>query len=237
MHLPEYLRGMFPDWIRQALLRARLRLKGHAMNIGPGARIDSYAEFEAGATLDAGSAIFGSKVGRWTYFGKNAFVIFSDVGAFCSIAANVVIGGGRHPTERVTTSPQFYSAGHDNPWGAYADGLPRREELPRTSVGNDVWIGYSAVVLPGVRVGDGAVIGAGAVVTRDVEPYSVVAGVPAMGLRKRFAPDDVDWLLGLRWWDWPDARLREMRPHFSSIPALRAALAAKRENIQVALTP
>ncbi len=224
MRLPASLRAALPDWLRQALLRARLRLRGNSVRFGPGARVDSYARFDGRATLDAGSAIFGARVGRWSYFGKNSLVIFADVGAFCSVAANVVIGGGRHPTDRVTTSPLLYSASRDNPWGEFDGSLPRREELPRTHVGNDVWIGYSAVVLPGVRVGDGAVIGAGAVVTQDVEPYAIVAGVPARSMRLRFDPGDIEWLLGLRWWDWPDVRLREMRRHFSSVGSLRAAV-------------
>jgi len=237
MSLPASLRPAVPDWLRQALHRARLRLRGKIVRCGPGARIDSYTKFDGRATLDAATTIFGSRVGRWTYFGKNTLVIYSDVGAFCSIAANVVIGGGRHPTDRVTTSPLFYSAAHDNQWGVVAEPMPRREELPRTHVGNDVWIGYSAVVLPGMRVGDGAVVGAGAVVTQDVEPYSIVAGVPARSLRMRFEPGDVEWLLALRWWDWPDARLKALRARFSSVASLREALVSEAAGVAACPAP
>jgi acetyltransferase-like isoleucine patch superfamily enzyme len=227
---------MLPEAVRQALLRARLRLKGRRVQFGAGARIDSYAEFEGSASLSAGAAVFGSRVGRWSYFGDRSLVIYSDVGRFCSIAPHVVIGGGTHPTGVVTTSPLFYSALR-NPWGPFPGALDRDEELPKTYIGNDVWLGYSAVVLPGVRVGDGAVVGAGAVVTRDVEPYAIVAGVPARVLRARFDPKDVEWLLGLKWWNWPDARLRELRPKFSSIASLRAAVGCAAEPVAAGAPP
>lgn len=213
-----------PDWLRQAVLRARLRLRGRRVGCAPGARMDSEAEFAGNASLGAGASVFGCRVGRWTYFGEHSLAIHSDIGAFCSVAPHAVIGGGRHPTGgHVTTSPLFYSTIH-NPWGDFPGSMRRDDELPRTRVGNDVWIGYSAVVLPGVTVGDGAIIGAGAVVTRDVEPYAIVAGVPARTLRSRFEPGDVQWLLGRKWWNWPDARLRGLRPRFASVASLRAEI-------------
>ena len=115
-------------------------------------------------SLHTGAAVYGTRVGRWTYFGAHSLVIYSDVGAFCSIAPHVIIGGGVHPTNRVATSPLFYSA-ERNSWGGFPGALRLDAERARTHIGNDVWIGHSAVVLPGVHVGDGAVIGAGAVVT------------------------------------------------------------------------
>lgn len=75
-------------------------------------------------------------------------------------------------------------------------------------IGNDVWIGYEAVILAGVTVGDGAIIGARAVVTKDVPPYTIVGGIPAKPIRKRFSEDTIAALLELRWWDWPEERIR-----------------------------
>lgn len=221
-----------PERLKQAMLRSRLRSRGLRVEFGAGARIDSYTDFAGSASLNAGAALFGCLVGRWTYFGNHSLAIYSDIGAFCSIAPHVIIGGGRHPTGGyVTTSPLFYSA-HNNPWGSFPGALDRDSELPKTVIGSDVWIGYSAVVLPGVRVGDGAVIGAGAVVTRDVEPYGIVAGVPAKHLRSRFDRADVEWLLANKWWEWPDEQLKRLRPQFSSIASLRAALGADLETPQ-----
>ncbi len=79
-------------------------------------------------------------------------------------------------------------------------------------VGNDVWIGYEAVILAGVTIGDGAIIGARAVVTRDVPPYTIVGGVPAKPIRKRFDEDTIARLLELRWWDWPEERIAQNIP-------------------------
>jgi acetyltransferase-like isoleucine patch superfamily enzyme len=223
------LSGLMPEGLKQALLRWRLRSRGVRVEFGAGARIDSYASFGVNATLGAGAAVFGCSVGRWTYFGEDCLAIYSEVGAFCSIAPHVIIGGGRHPTRGyVTTSPLFYSA-RSNPWGAFPGAIDRNQELPRTFIGNDVWIGYSAVVLPGIRVGDGAVIGAGSIVNRDVEPYQIVAGTPARTIRPRFDAADTEWLLEAKWWDWPDEELKRLRPMFSSVSRLRESKGARTE--------
>lgn len=83
-------------------------------------------------------------------------------------------------------------------------------------IGNDVWVGYDAVIMAGVKIGDGAIIGTRAVVTNDVEPYSIVGGVPAKEIRKRFAPEVINQLLELQWWNWPIERIR------NSIRAIQA---------------
>lgn len=76
-------------------------------------------------------------------------------------------------------------------------------------IGNDVWIGYDAVIMAGVTIGDGAVIGTRAVVTKDVEPYSIVGGVPAKEIRKRFAPDVIERIRALQWWNWQEEKIRK----------------------------
>ena len=85
-------------------------------------------------------------------------------------------------------------------------------------VGNDVWIGYEAVILAGVTIGDGAIIGSRAVVTKDVPPYTIVGGVPAKSIRKRFSDDTISALLKIKWWDWPEERIRH---HISDIQSGR----------------
>lgn len=83
-------------------------------------------------------------------------------------------------------------------------------------VGNDVWIGYEATILSGVKIGDGAIIGAKAVVTRDVRPYSVVVGVPAKEIKQRFDSETIEKLQGLKWWDWPHEKIRQAIPHLKN---------------------
>jgi chloramphenicol O-acetyltransferase type B len=126
------------------------------------------------------------------------------IGAYCSIATGVEFTvGGNHRPDWVSTYPFRVLWGLP---GAWTDGHPRPEG--DIVVGNDVWIGTCALIFPGVTIGDGAVIGARAVVTRDVRPYSIVAGVPAREIRRRFSDEQIDKLLSLRWWDWPEERVR-----------------------------
>lgn len=122
------------------------------------------------------------------------------IGAYCSISENVefVIGGNHHP-EWGSTFPFRAVLGLP---GAFSDGQPASRG-PIT-IGNDVWIGKNAVLLSGVTVADGAVIGANAVVARDVRPYAIMVGNPAQEVRRRFTDEQIDRLLAVRWWDWPE---------------------------------
>jgi virginiamycin A acetyltransferase len=87
-------------------------------------------------------------------------------------------------------------------------------------IGNDVWIGYQALIMPGVRIGDGAIVAAGAVVTADVEPYTVVGGNPARTIRRRYEEADIERLLGAAWWDWPVELVTEhLRTIMAGTPA------------------
>ncbi|GLQ81463.1 hypothetical protein GCM10007881_49840 [Mesorhizobium huakuii] len=81
-----------------------------------------------------------------------------------------------------------------------------------TEIGNDVWIGLRAVIMPGIRIGDGAVVGAGSIVTKDVAPYAIVAGNPARFIRSRFTDDQIASLLAIRWWEWSDEKIMAEKP-------------------------
>ena len=121
------------------------------------------------------------------------------IGKFCQIAAGVefVMNGSNHQMNAVTTFPFYTLEGWDMEPPATTD-MPLKGD---TVIGNDVWIGQNAVILPGVHIGDGAIIGANSIVGRDVEPYTIVAGNPAKVLRKRFDDELIDLLLSFRWWD------------------------------------
>ncbi|MBR2794204.1 MAG: CatB-related O-acetyltransferase [Solobacterium sp.] len=121
------------------------------------------------------------------------------IGKFCQIAAGVefVMNGANHQMNSVTTFPFYTLEGWDMDPPASSD-LPLKGD---TFIGNDVWIGQNAVILPGVRIGDGAIIGASSVVARDIEPYTVCAGNPAKRIRKRFDDELTSLLEELRWWD------------------------------------
>lgn len=152
-----------------------------------------------------------SQIGRYTYISSRTGVIHAEVGSFCSIAANVSIGGGAHDLNAVSTSPVFNKGRN-----ILKRNFAQIEFAPfkTTKIGNDVWIGNRSLVLQGVTIGDGAVVGAGAVVTKDVEPYTIVAGNPARVIRKRFDDETIARLLELRWWDMSEKELEKYAQSF-----------------------
>lgn len=143
------------------------------------------------------------------------------VGAFCSIgtgAAFIMAGNQGHRYDWVSSFPFHFMSEVPHFAGAANAYSPAGD----TVIGHDVWIGSEAVFMPGVTVGHGAVIGTRAVVTRDVEPYAIVAGNPARVVRKRFDDSTIEMLLDMNWWDWDEDRLREAMPLLTSgdVPAL-----------------
>ncbi|RSD11756.1 CatB-related O-acetyltransferase [Amycolatopsis eburnea] len=151
------------------------------------------------------------------------------IGKFCAIAAGArfLMAGAEHPTMGVSTYPFTMFGG---PWAErtldLVTGMPSRGD---TVVGNDVWIGYRATVMPGVTIGDGAIVAAGAVVTADVPPYTVVGGNPARTIRRRFSDADVDRLREAAWWDWPAELITEhARTIMAGTPAEIARVTAGR---------
>ncbi len=129
------------------------------------------------------------------------------IGKFCSIAcgAKFLFNSANHALGSLSTYPFpiFFEE-----WGLPVEDIPRAwDNKGDIVIGNDVWIGYEAVILAGVTVGDGAVVGTRAVVTKDVPPYTIVGGVPAKPIRKRFSEAVIDRLLVLQWWDWPEERI------------------------------
>jgi len=144
------------------------------------------------------------------------------VGKFTSIADGVVISFGDHRMDGVSTYP-FVALRHK--WPSAPQGVPDHTTKGDVVIGNDVWIGAGAFIGSGVTIGDGAVIAARAVVTRNVPPYAVAAGLPARIIRRRFSPAIIARLLALRWWDWPDDKVDRFIPLMLS-PDIEAFLAA-----------
>jgi len=137
----------------------------------------------------------------------------TTIGKFCSFADDINIFLGDHKITAVTTHPFIY-----NPDAGVVDRLLRHDQ-PLT-IGNDVWIGQNTTILSKVgKIGDGAVIGAGTVVTKEVPPYAVVIGVPGRVIKYRFAPPTIARLLQIRWWDWPVERIFKHHGLFNDIDA------------------
>jgi acetyltransferase-like isoleucine patch superfamily enzyme len=156
-------------------------------------------------------------LGNMTYIAEGTSVGLTDIGSFCSIGPNVSLGGlGWHPTDRLSTHPAFYSSRLQAGTTFVSDNnkLDQETELQHTKVGNDVWIGAGCIVLDGVTIGDGAIIAAGAVVTKDVPPYAIVGGVPAKIIRYRFDISTINALLKWRWWELSHRELQTMAAQF-----------------------
>jgi len=178
-------------------------------------------------------------VGDYTYyddfedvenFEKNVKYLFDFtgdqlmIGKFCMIASDVtfIMNGANHMVNAISTYP-FAIFGHG--WEHAMEG----KDYPlkgNTIIGNDVWIGYKATIMPGVKVGDGAIIGSCAVVTKDVEPYTIVGGNPAQAVRKRFSEEVIEQLLQIRWWDW-DAEKITRNAHLLTGTDMNALLNAR----------
>jgi virginiamycin A acetyltransferase len=150
------------------------------------------------------------EIGRWSY-GDLTVLRYRrggtlKIGSFCSFAANTVaMLGGDHSPKNISTYP----------FGVLFGGVDENAHASTKGdiiIGNDVWLGHSATILSGVRVGDGAVIGAHAVVSKDVPPYAIVVGNPARVVKFRFTSDVINQLLELRWWNWPDDKIRQFAP-------------------------
>jgi acetyltransferase-like isoleucine patch superfamily enzyme len=141
-------------------------------------------------------------IGNHTYIQKGSNVFNADIGKFCSIASGVSIGPGIHKTDGVSTHPIFYL--QNTPLIKKFCDSDTFMASKRTSIGHDVWIGQSAIVLDGVSIGIGAIIAAGSVVTKDVAPYAIVGGIPAKLIKYRFEQVIITKLIESKWWNFKE---------------------------------
>jgi phosphonate metabolism protein (transferase hexapeptide repeat family) len=168
--------------------------------------------------VGARTKIVETTLGDYSYIVTDGDVIYTTIGRFCSIAAQVRINPGNHPMWRASQAHFTYRA------GAYFDGEQDEAEFfdwrrqRHVTIGNDVWIGHGVVVLAGRTVGDGAVIAAGAVVSKDVEPYTIVGGVAAKEISRRFPRVIGERLQSLAWWNWDHETLRARLADFRLLP-------------------
>ena len=150
--------------------------------------------------VGAGCYIFNCNIEDHTYLSVNVSMMNASIGRFCSIGQGVCIGLGMHPSrDFVSTHPAFFAANKEVTISFAKENHFR--EMGNTIIGNDVWIGVNAIVMDDVTIGDGAIIGAGAIVTKDVPPYAIVAGSPARVLRYRFEKEQIAFLLQYKWWE------------------------------------
>lgn len=175
--------------------------------------------FGAYVEVGQGSRVLHSTFGDYAYCDRFADIANTSIGKFANIAAHTRIGPTDHPMDKASLHHFLYRSSYY--WDDVADDAAffERRRARRTTLGADSWIGHGAIVRPDVTVGEGAVVAAGAVVTRDVAPYMIVAGVPATPLRARFPEAIAKRLLALAWWNWPHDRLRTALMDFRALSA------------------
>lgn len=164
------------------------------------------------AAICSGVRFYRGKIGKYSYIGNNSFVSDTDIGSFTSISTDCYIGGTSHPTDWVSTSPVFHK------WENIMKKNFARNEFEifkRTTIGNDVWIGNRVMIKAGVKIADGAVIGMGSIVTKDIGPYEIWAGNPARMIRKRFEDETIDALEKMKWWEWDDNKIEKYAEKFT----------------------
>ena len=157
--------------------------------------------------------------GDFTYIAGNTSISRTTIGKFCSIGPDCKIGLGKHPTKDfVSTHPVFFST-LKQAQVTFAD-RNYFDEFAYIIIGNDVWLGANVIVVDGVKIGDGAVVAAGSVVTKDIPPYAIVGGVPAKIIKYRFEKEEIEKLLQLKWWDMDVEYLKENFIKFHNIKSL-----------------
>lgn len=181
--------------------------------------------------IHAGVNVCNSSVGFATYIGRFTELPDAVIGAYCSIAENVELLSYTHPSRTfVSTHPAFFSVAKQSGVSFVATNRFEEKLLLKGHadksllVGNDVWIGKNVLIIGGVTIGDGAIVAAGSVVTKDVPAYAIVAGVPAKLIRKRFDQSQIDWLLSFRWWERSEGWLRDNAGKFEDINGLMSEL-------------
>jgi len=157
------------------------------------------------AKLCRGTSFKNSSIGKYSYVAPNTEIIHTKIGNFTSIAGDCLIGPGSHPVSWGSLSPVFCK-GRNALDFHFSD--HEYDSFRETEIGHDVWIGAKTVVIAGVKIGHGAVVATGAVVTKDIPPFEIWGGVPARFIRDRFPEDVKKMLLECSYWDWPDEKIR-----------------------------
>jgi acetyltransferase-like isoleucine patch superfamily enzyme len=187
---------------RISIWKYRRKYTGKHLLIANGVRLYD-CRFGVWNLIHEGAELIDITMGDYSYTGPRSRLTHAKIGKFCSIAPEVIIGLGKHPTrDFISTHPAFFSLNRQAGFAAFSFvSVSNYQDYETCTIGHDVWIGARAIVLDGVKIGNGAIIGAGAVVTKDVPPYAIVGGVPARILRYRFEPTEIEYLQNFKWWD------------------------------------
>lgn len=198
-----------PHFLKRIFLNLLSRVKW-GVTIGRGSFVSLGCKFQHKNVILNDSFVAYSSFGKFTYVANNSKIVRAKIGSFSSIGDNVRTCVGRHPVNMFSSHPQTYSntPPSGTPWVSESRFNEHLYNVNDPSyvvlIGNDVWIGNDVIIMDGVTIGDGAILAAGSVVVRDVEPYSIVGGVPAKHIKYRFGEESRRELLQLKWWDKSD---------------------------------
>lgn len=169
--------------------------------------------------IGQGSRIANAEIGDYSYCDRYADIANATIGKFANIASFTRIGATDHPLDTAACHHFLYRSA--DYWDDTEDDASffAARAARRAYIGHDTWIGHGAMIKPEVRLGDGAVVASGAIVTKHVAPYTIVAGTPAVKLRDRQPPAIAERLIALAWWDWSHDRLRDTLADFRSLRA------------------
>lgn len=156
-----------------------------------------------------GCILENTQMDDYSYCGEYCIIQNASIGKFANIAAMARIGATQHPMDRAslhhfTYRRKIYGFASEDDIEFF-----EKRKNKKVNIGHDVWIGHGAIIMPGVTIGDGAIIGSGAVVTKDVEKYTIVAGVPAKKLKDRFSQEVIEKLEEIKWWNWSYKKIKE----------------------------
>jgi acetyltransferase-like isoleucine patch superfamily enzyme len=201
----------------QFLFQQYIRLKNPTCTIHAYA-LSKQVKFDKHVTIEPGTYFAAKKIGKYSFIGINSYVDKStaSIGNFCSIAMNAKISLQNHPHEWVTTHPFTYR----KKYGFVKENINiEGVNTKQTVIGNDVWIGANVTILAGVTIGNGAIIGANSLVSKDIEPYSIVSGTPARLVRYRFDEETIAKIQASQWWNWDDKKIQANLSKFSNTEA------------------
>ena len=169
---------------------------------------DSKTRITKTTALGGHSRCYNVTIGTYSSIRDRGRAMNAVIGNYTVIAKDCEIGLGVHPTNYLTCHSIFYK---NSPWGFHPEWVKPVENIVRiTNIGNDVWIGAKSMIMDGVTIGDGAIVAAGSVVTRDVPPFAVVGGAPAKVIKYRFSQEVIDRLEEIQWWNLPDEKITEV---------------------------
>lgn len=213
--------------LKNTILKFYYKCKGNNIRFASGVFVDSKCTIDSNVFMGANVSFKMSSIGDHSYIANDSYINRTIIGKYCSIGPHVVTAIGSHPTrEYVSTHPAFYSKSDESILGYSYVKSDRYDEYPGYEtgngtksiiIGNDVWIGANATIIEKTRIGNGAIIGAGAVVKGDVPPYAIVTGNPASVQKYRFDREKITYLEKTKWWDMRENELLEKAEVFSNI--------------------